>query len=401
MAQLFSVKIQKLDYRGQGISWDLDRITFIPQALPGEEVLVELTKIQAKQQWGRIKQILRPSSKRIIPSCPHYAQCGGCHYLHLNYPDECQAKVDVLQEQLTRLGHLDIYQIPINVHPAPQRNFYRQRLQLHYDRSENRIGLLAQGKIVEVPHCQLPLPGLKTAWQTLYPANPATRSWPNDIPSLGHVELAIQDGKVTTHWNQPYSADGFCQVNAVMNEQLKEVWRAKFQAGYQTSGPAPTHASGVLDLFGGNGNLSQACTTKEPVLVIDAHLPSDLGKKNISSTGSEAHPINFFQTDLYATDALEEAMVTASSHQIKPPLAWLILDPPRSGHQEIAAWAKTWQAQNILYVSCNAATLARDLASLIPHYQLQSLDLFDFFPGTFHFETMAVLKRKTPGPKFI
>ncbi|MBP5296609.1 MAG: hypothetical protein J6Y94_04675 [Bacteriovoracaceae bacterium] len=186
----------------------------------------------------------------------------------------------------------------------------------------------------------------------------------------------MQDGQIKKHWNRPYAADGFCQVNPTMNEALKKVWQENFQQW-----PIPPGHHGVIDLFGGNGNLSQLCAATTPVLVVDAY-------------PVEGSPLPFIQADLYAPSALALVQAAATTHQIQPPLAWLILDPPRSGHQQIALWAQAWRPQNILYVSCNAATLARDLTTLLPEYRLHSLELFDFFPGTYHFETMAVLTRK-------
>jgi 23S rRNA (uracil1939-C5)-methyltransferase len=370
------LKIQKLDYRGQGISWDLDRITFIPQALPGEEVEIKLTKIHAKEQWGVVTKICQASPQRITPACPHFANCAGCHYLHLAYPDELAAKTQVLQDHLAHIAKINPATIHLQVHPAPQRHHYRQRLQLHYDQAQGQIGLCHGQQIVAVPHCQLPLPPLAATMAQLY-QDPS--SWQTKAPTpCGHLELAVQQEQVQWHWNRPYAADGFCQVNPVMNQQLKQQWQQIFQA----KGKDQAAGAKILDLFGGQGNLSQDLAQQHAVLVVDLVVPA------------ATLPFSFVATDLYAPSALAQVQQAAPQASLGAPLTWMIVDPPRAGFKQIAVWAKTWAAQNILYVSCNAATLARDLASLCHDYHLQQLHLFDFFPGTYHFETMAVLEAK-------
>ena len=388
------LKIQKLDFRGQGVSWDLDRITFVPQALPGEEVEIQRTKIHAHEQWGVITKILQASPQRITPACPHYASCAGCQYLHMAYPDEIAAKAQVLQEQLAHIAKINPGQLKIQIHPAEQRHTYRQRLQLHYDWPAQKIGFLNGLKIIPVPHCQLPLPPLAKTLEKIY-QDPATWQPPAAQPPRGHLELAVWGKQVKWSWNRPYAAGGFCQVNPAMNAQLKNVWQEIFREQYQEnclekSAPQTPdqdfrehHApASILDLFGGQGNLSASLATHHRALIVDAVAPS--------------HPfaLPFLAADLYAPTALATTLTAAAAQDLRPPLTWLIVDPPRSGFKQIAPWAQAWAAQNILYVSCNAATLARDLATLLPTYHLQQLHLFDFFPGTAHFESMAVLQKK-------
>ena len=374
------LKIQKLDYRGQGVSWDLGRITFVPQALPGEVVEIELTKVHAKEQWGRLTKIIQASPLRITPACPHFASCAGCHYWHLAYSDELAAKTKVLQEQMALIAKINPPP-PIQVHPAPQRHHYRQRLQLHYDQQNAQLGFWHGPKIVAVPQCLLPLPPLAQTLADLY-----QKGWaaPENAPVHGHLELALQETEVKWYWNQPYAAGGFCQVNPAMNDLLKATWQQIFKAQVARSpqqGRAQATAPvSILDLFGGQGNLSADCAAAA-VLVIDAVTPAS------------PMALPFLAQDLYAPEAL--AKVQAAAVRLPRPLSWMIVDPPRAGFKQIARWAQAWQAQNILYVSCNAATLARDLASLLPHYHLQQLHLFDFFPATYHFESMAVLQIRT------
>jgi len=129
----------------------------------------------------------------------------------------------------------------------------------------------------------------------------------------------------------------------------------------------------ILDLFGGNGNLSSPFKYDQR-LVVDTY----------SNTFNE----EFFSQDLFDESAVHKVM-----DRIKFEPNLLIVDPPRAGVKNLEQWVQAFPANQILYVSCDPHTLARDLRSIKDKYQIEKLALFDFFPGTFHFETVAILRR--------
>ncbi|MBE9540468.1 MAG: class I SAM-dependent RNA methyltransferase [Proteobacteria bacterium] len=354
-------EIEHMDPLGQGVSRAGKTVTFIAGTLPGETGEAVVFKKSKGVQFARLESLEKSAANRCEPSCPHFQQCPGCQYLHTDYSSELQYKKSALARHLSPLG---IAEDSIELVSAPRRLAYRNRVQLHY--RHKYIGMLdpVSNQVVEIPDCQILRQELQPAFDALY----RDKSWTKEHTGHGHCELYVRDGDVSEQWNSDYSHGGFSQVYEEMNGQLQA--RVQTQLGGLS-------ASSVLDLFSGRGNLSNEFSSAggDRVLV-DSHW------------GGDTQPPEYFiKLDLYGEDALKLFLRRTR----KKTFDTLLVDPPRRGFPDLNNWVKKIKPKHLLYVSCNPASLARDLRSLSSKFRIGEVQLLDLFPATYHFETLVLL----------
>ncbi len=360
-------KIAHLDWRAQGVSKEEFPILFIPKTLPGEEGEATIVNSKKQVQFGKITQLTKVSPERHTPKCPHYQECTGCHYLHADYNFELKQKGQQFQRMLQQCH----YNKSIDIHPAPYRDSYRTRIQLHYDKEKQQLGLISDEKnIIPIPHCLLPTPHLKKKLHALYQNENFWKKL-QDAPTQGHIELQQKDDQISLAINRPYAHQGFSQVFTKMNYQCQNIIETIYlDIHHQLNGQHP-----VVDLFGGDGNLSQNFNVS--TLVVDSVTPHQLKSPHQQ----------FLALNLYKANALKKLCKTVSSCDL------LILDPPRSGLKNIADFTDKLQPTFILYLSCNPTTLIRDCKKLLANYKIEQAHLLDFFPSTYHWESLLFLQR--------
>jgi 23S rRNA (uracil1939-C5)-methyltransferase len=247
-------------------------------------------------------------------------------------------------------------------------------VQLHYDIKEKLLGQMnSQQKIIPIPHCLLPHPSLKSKIKHLY----HNHSWLNYLdkksPLKGHIELALKSSeKVEIYINRPYAAGGFTQINQNINQDLIHLITQIIHNDMDGNSFNHIHC---LDLFSGQGNLTQKLNSNITVTSVDS-FPSKME--------------NFIQLNLFKTSSPPEKIKNQDYR-------WLILDPPRSGFKQLSTWIGVLKPKNILYISCNPWTLQRDLMQLFKNhsnYSIKSSYLLDMFPSTNHFECLVQLQLK-------
>lgn len=362
-SRIIPFKISTMDSLGQGVSKESERVTFIAKTAPGDEGEAEITAEKKGVAFARIKTLTRASELRTQPDCIHFESCPSCHYLHVPYEQEVIFKKQAF-ENLFRKSPLP----SIEVVPALRRLGYRNRVQLHYDLSKKSLGMLDARKqtIVPIPNCQIALPPIQAEIQRLY----ANSRWLQEAPrgpARGHVELYLKQEKLQVSWNRPYADGGFTQVFAEMNAKLKQELDEWLGSKKLTD---------LLDLFGGDGNLSKGLNYSNR-LCVDQYRKAEG---------------DYFSQDLYATDALARVQKTVAQRGLQPNV--LLLDPPRAGFKELKLWLSAFRPAYLAYVSCDPHTLARDIYGL-EDYQMVKAYMVDFFPSTFHFESMLLFERKS------
>ncbi|MFZ4713915.1 MAG: class I SAM-dependent RNA methyltransferase [Bacteriovoracaceae bacterium] len=358
--------IDYVDNLGQGVDKKQSKITLIPKTLPGEVVEISTKNEQSKVRFGKLEKIVEASDVREKPICRHFNDCPGCHYLHTNYKQEVLLK----KSHAEHLFKKYLTDVPMNFIQAPDRLGYRNRIQLHYSKKEKKLGFIRQGEgILQVPECQIIQPNMKLKLKELY-QNGAWEKLVEKEKDTGHIEIYAKGRKTEVNINRPYAEGGFSQVNEAMNLLLVDKITQAYQDHHKV-GP-------ILDLFGGNGNLTQNLTREDKVLCVDTYqtLPNPIGPKT------------FYSLDLFNNDALKNFK---KSHP--KPFPNLILDPPRSGFKDIREWSDALKVQTIIYVSCHPQTQVRDLETLIGPFKVKEISIFDLFPSTFHFESVVVLSR--------
>ncbi len=363
--------IAHIDPMGQGVSKAEAEITFIKKTLPNEIVTAEVFSKKKGVQFAKLTEIVSSSPQRIKAACEHFNVCNGCDFQHTSYENELQFKKAALKRHLFKFPDVNI-----NLHPAKKRYEYRNRIQLHYDKKKRLLGLLdGEQQITPVLNCMIVEPRVAFELKKLY----FDQSWMkllNKEPPTGHIEIYFhsKEGFTQVSVNQPYADGGFTQVNEAMNNEMIEWFKQKTK---ELISPNDM----VYDLFGGNGNLSANLSNK--TLVVDYY-----NKKTPTNTRHQV----FHSQNLYAPDALKN-LIHLKLNDIKRP-QWLIIDPPRSGLKNLKEYLNEFKPKGFIFIACDPTSFARDLKDVFDQYEMKSLELFDLFPGTQHFETIGIFTRR-------
>lgn len=360
--RMLPFKIISMDSLGQGVSKETDKITFISKTLPGDMGEAQVLSERKGVCFAKLSTLSQASAIRVKPVCPHFEICPSCHYLHTPYEEELNFKKLNLQKLLQKLPHPEI-----QITPAVRRTHYRNRIQLHYHQGRKQLGMkdVKDHSIAPIPKCLIGRPAILDKLQALYDGD-AWLSLASGQPLEGHVEIYELNDEVKVTWNQPYAQGGFTQVFEEMNQLLKD----KLTAWSKSLPPFE-----LLDLFAGNGNLSEKTNYSKRLCI-------DMYDKTPSAP--------FVSQDLYHQSALKNVSRKLQNSGISPTV--VILDPPRSGLKNLEEWLEEFKPLHVAYVSCDPHTLVRDITPL-KNYKIIKVELIDFFPSTFHYETVAFLER--------
>lgn len=394
----------------------LDGLTvMVPNAAPGDRLEVAITSRRRDVSFAKIERILRASTDRRDPPCPFVPQCGGCDWQHLSYPAQLRAKAEVIVAGLRRAN---IEVSPENlIAPAPEEFGYRSRIRLKVGR-DGELGFFQLGSnaLVKIDRCLVASKGIRlpnalaaAMWRNLdeievvesgqrevivamtrKPPSPseidrAREIFQQDatiqgiILRSGRAREVIGDPAVTIGVERgldlTVDADLFSQVNHAQNRKLVAtvMEMASVERGMR-----------VLDIFCGAGNLSLPAARRGAIVNgIDAdELAIDAATKNATRLG--------FADAKFIAGKATEAVNFLLRAKYRPQL--VILDPPRVGAADLMEPIVKLQPRSVIYVSCDVATLARDLRILIENgYGAHRIAAFDFFPNTHHAEIAAHL----------
>ena len=381
-------------------------MVFVPFGIPGERVAVELIEDNKNFARGKLVKVLEPSPQRVEPRCKHFGRCGGCHYQHLAYEAQLSYKASILTDQLTRIGRLA--DLPaIQIIPSPNPYQYRNNIRFHVDET-GKLGFLApqSDRIIPVTECHLPEKAIGEAWASLVMepesgidqielrcggdgdllislegalAAPPEFETEAGLSAVyagpgGRVILAGEDVLTMRVQERSFQVSGkaFFQVNTSQAAAMVETLRSHLRLDKATT---------LLDLYCGVG-LFSAFFANEVKEVIGVEVSPDACLDFISNLDE------FDNVSLYE-GAVERVLPRL---EVKPDV--VIIDPPRAGlHPKALEALLEKKPQQIAYISCDPATLARDLSKLTEsEYCLEKIFLLDLFPQTFHIETICILE---------
>jgi 23S rRNA (uracil1939-C5)-methyltransferase len=402
------IQLEKLTYGGDVMGRLEDgRAVFVPFGLPGERVRVRLTEEKRNFARGEILEVLDASPQRIIPRCKHFGVCGGCHYQHLPYQEQLDAKTEILRDQLRRIGKIENPPVQAMV-ASPNAWNYRNHVQFHLTKEEKIGYVRAQVPAVfAIEECHLPEGFLNGIWPQLafepgtniervslrvgkgYDSMLVLESTSPETPEL-EIEAGIsvthifEDNTVVVAGNDHIlisvlgrdfrvSAASFFQVNTAMAEKMVTHLAEKFSI---------TPSSTILDVYCGAGLFSAflAPTCKRLI--------------GIESSASACEDFEFNLDEFDNVELYEGLAEDVIPHlRVKPDV--ILVDPPRAGlEKKVVDGILKMNPQFIAYVSCDPSTLARDAARLMGGgYRLQDVTPFDLFPQTFHIESISVFER--------
>jgi len=426
------VRIEKPIYGGAFLARAEGKAVFVPLTLPGEQVRARIAESKRGYATADADEIVEPSAERIAPLCQHFGTCGGCHYQHAGYQTQLRFKQSILRETLERGGVGAPDEIGVLSADETQSWGYRNRIRLALD-AQGNPGYRGRRSHTVVPIAECPIaapllvkavlsfaevarqvaPELRAAEIALFcdanersliasvvtagVAKSVTQNFAglgtalaDRVPELKGMELVVDAGtaerpspREVARWGAralAYRAAGldyrvdhgaFFQVNRRLVDGLVErVTRGQ---------------KGKLawDLFAGVGLFARKLTESfEHVVAVEA-----------APQATAALDENLHGTCGSAVKASTLDFLRRSAKTERPDL--IVMDPPRTGlGADITAQLVTLGAQQMVYVSCDPATLARDLRVLVEAgYAIETVTLADLFPQTYHLETVVHLRR--------
>lgn len=378
------IRIERILPGGMGLGHAEGKTVLVSLAAPGDHLRVRVEREQGNVLFASVVEILTPSPLRVEPPCPYFGRCGGCDFQQLAYEAQLAAKAEIIRDCLQRIARLD--EAPeFVVHPSPHDWRYRVRATWQIDREQQQVGYYERGsrRVCDVAECAVLLPRVQETLDRV-----RATDWREFPPELKHLdvvageesvslappfakfetnELSLRVGNEVYHYN----AEAFFQINPALLPELIEF--------------ALSHASGetALDLYCGVGlfTLPLARRFAKVVGVEGNPVATRFARRNLDHAGlTNAQVI---------TASVAEGIMNAKS------VDFILLDPPRAGAENVVIKRMLdLHPARISYVSCDPATLARDLKKLIAGgYAIESLAGFDLFPQTHHVETVVLLRR--------
>jgi 23S rRNA (uracil1939-C5)-methyltransferase len=438
--------IEKLTYGGDGLARlrpddrGRGKAVFIPFVLAGEKIEACLTEEKAGFARAKAEAVIDASPHRVQPRCPYFVRCGGCHYQHASYEHQLEIKTDILRENFRRIAKREL-KSEIGVHPSPPRNYRnRSRLQIR-TQPEFAAGYFKLGghEVLPVEQCPISSPlinrGIAALWQisragktpeglreaeffanaddkqllvelACTPETPESslKNWAEGLrtvlPEIVGI-VAFREAKpreksasaaerlfgtdYLTYQTQRFayrvSAGSFFQTNRNLTDELVNI--------------VTQEASGdlALDLYAGVGLFSTALARsfRRVVSVEPSHRALPDLQYNLPPNGEAVKAT----TEQYLSQHSDKGQAAGRivSGKQKPDL--VVVDPPRRGLGEpLARSLADVAAARLIYVSCDPATLARDLVPLLTAgYRVEQAHVIDLFPQTYHLESIVKLVR--------
>jgi 23S rRNA (uracil1939-C5)-methyltransferase len=441
--------IEKMIYGGDGLARlpaddrGRGKAVFVPFVLAAEKIEASLTEQKPGFARATADSILEPSPHRIQPGCQYFTRCGGCHYQHASYEHQLEIKKEILRESLRRTAKLDL-PFDIKVHPSPPWNYRnRSRLQVQVSPAfATGYFKLASHELLAVEECPISSPLINRAIASLWQSGragkvpegvreveffanaddtqllvdvacagearrSAMRVWAEELhaalPEIAGVvafreanpgdrkagapEILVAVGAAHLTYQTQRAAyrvspGSFFQTNRHLTDELVKI---------VTEGQSGQLA---LDLYAGAGLFSTALASDfHHIVSVESSQTSSADLSyNRSSNGEAVQATTEQYLARENTGRVGKGAVLLHIPN-KPDLA--VVDPPRSGLGErVARLLSTLGAPRVIYVSCDPATLARDLVPLLAAgYRVEQVHLVDLFPQTYHLESVVHLVR--------
>ncbi|WP_439100409.1 class I SAM-dependent RNA methyltransferase [Congregibacter sp.] len=373
----FDGSVRDVNSEGQGVvAHPQGRIFFVPGVWPGETGVFEVTSLKGRMGFAKLLSLGEASPRRRPPPCPHHGfasgSCGGCPWLFMDYAEQLARKEQSVTKMLQPLNEaLTVAEI----WASPAELGYRNRGQFKTD--GQRLGFVAANsrEIAEVHDCLVLNDKNRQTLKDLRAQLPNSPWRPDRAKAWTTLDIDdhITATEVSAHQRRP-----FRQGNSAQNQRMRTWLKDRLlEAG---------SLDHVLELFAGSGNFTEVLVEVgcQNIVAVDSFQPAieRLNKRALSGvTGLSCD--------------LDRSATAAQLHKPLSSAALLLLDPPRDGLKNIGDYlASAKELRTIIYISCDLATLTRDLKVAMTHdFELQEIQPLDLFPQTPHVETLTVLGR--------
>lgn len=383
-------KVEKLAHGGMGIVRDVSHAVFVPFVIPGEEISIRIEGGSRKPVRAELVKVVSPSPDRVKPPCPLFGECGGCQIQHISYPAQLKHKTEILTEILAWIAKIRPQVNPFA--PSLKQYNYRSRIRMHVRRGVAGFFARQKKKLVPVKYCYISHDTINQAIPSLASLigmeNPESIELIHQTDSVAAIvesrresaiyRMLIKDRAGIGKWTPaPELKVAFQQVNPEQNEALRALVGKVVH---------DLKVESVIELYAGSGNLTEVIWQHtSQVIAIDTEKEAvDLANERFGKIENGRLRFIRAKADAFLDTAIEKGM--------KPDL--IVLDPPRTGAKESIPGILRLKPGHIIYVSCDPATLARDIKTMLSEgYRLKSITPIDMFPQTSHIETVVVLSK--------
>ncbi|HEV7890347.1 MAG TPA: class I SAM-dependent RNA methyltransferase [Pyrinomonadaceae bacterium] len=411
----FEVTIERILPGGVGLAHAEGRTVFVALSAPGDVARVRVDSVRGRATFASIVEVLQPSTSRVEPPCPYFGRCGGCDFQQLNYQAQLEAKVEIIRDCLRRVARVEP---PAEIHitPSPSEWRYRSRARWQHDAVRQFLGYYERGshRVCDVVECPVAAPEVQSRLTRLRESMregglPPDAAEFEAVAGDGGVALAPavepEDEREQTRLiaGEHYRFDAGCffQINHALLEPL--VREGLRDVSEETEDDNANHVSGenvnyvsaenfnyvsgetALDLYAGVGLFTLPLARRfERVLAVEGNAASTAyARRNLTDAGL---------SNARVETAAVGAWLAHNAERLGS-VDFVLLDPPRAGAEpEAVRGIIALKPLHISYVSCDPATLARDLLALTgAGYRLASVRAFDLFPQTHHVETVVHL----------
>ena len=433
MSRVVEMTIDSIAAGGDGVGRTDGLVVFVPRSAPGDRGLVRMQG-GGRFARGQLESLAHPGPARVEPQCPHYVvdRCGGCQLQHIDYHGQLDAKIEIIRDALQRIGRRNVERPAIR--PSPRQWRYRRKLTLALRRrggsGEWIAGLHpfdAPGRIFDLADCPITDERVLAVWRAIR----AESKWLPAVPELRGAVRVPDDGSVAgtsfllegaRRW--PTYENFFDAVPSIGSLWWRPDGQSRRRLAVrvpdaEAADDAGTGDAAVPDASSPDASAADASFAQvnadvaaalhahvvdrvlsyHPATVIDAYAGSGDTAVPIAAAGSRVTAIELDRHGAARGAARlrpPSAMIEGRVEDVLPsllPADVVLLNPPRAGVDAVVTTTlATTPARPaaIVYVSCNPATLARDIARL-PGYRIASLVAFDMFPQTAHVETVCEL----------
>lgn len=391
----FEVTVEKLVYGGAGLGRLDGRVILTPFVLPGERIRAEAEQEKPGLVRARMVEVLEPAAERVAAGCPYFGRCGGCAYQHAPYELQISAKRAILGEELRRVGKLDPPQEIEAVAGEPWG--YRNRVRLHIEGGRLGYREARTHKLCAIERCPIASPKLNETIAVLREMLGDGR-WPRFVREIelftdeGQVQLNVAEsdqpvarrffdwcaeripglvpGALDYQGRFRVSGNSFFQVNRFLLEPLVE------------AAVGAAAGDNALELYAGVGLFSLALGVRF---------------RQVTAVESGSAAVRDLQFNLEragcAQVKAEKNTAEAYLERLEAAPDFVLADPPRAGlGKRVVKRLAELRSRSVAIVSCDPATLARDLAALVAAgYHIEKMTLVDLFPQTYHLETVVRL----------
>ena len=407
MSEEFTLQLSDVAHGGDAVGRHEGKVIFVPYGIPGDSVRAEIVRDRGRFAHARLLEVLAPSPQRVKPPCPYFGTCGGCQWQHMAYEAQLEYKRSIVRAQLQHIAGLaDTAVRPVMGMAEPWR--YRNQVQFTVSR-DGQLGFMgaASHRVIPIERCLLMHPLLQELFDSL------------DIELSGLQRLSLRAGINTgeqmvifeTEQDQPPELEVALPVSCVLllsngtavalvgSPHIHEALAGRryrvsapsfFQVNTEQTERLISLVSQYLDPQPGSVVLDAYCGVGTFALALSAKASQVIGVDGSAAALADARA-NAADTEnaLFVEGLVEET--APGLPEVTSPL--VVVDPPRTGlDKEALAALLTLAPLRVVYVSCDPATMARDIGRFVSSgYYLYQVQPVDMFPQTYHIECVALL----------